>query len=263
MAGFNLGSLFTNTPRVQVANQPAPQGPQQPTGKPGSSLEAPGTGQQQPGQTGQQTPQNQEANSPLDAFKTMWQDDPTKQASNADPFASPLFNMDQGKVNEAIGQIDFVQQLNPELVQKAMSGQDPQAFMQVINEVGRKALLTSVQLSTATAEQAGQKIGQRFNTALPGRFKDLQIQSQAPSNPLLSNPSVAPMLDAVRQRLKMQNPDWTPAQIQQQAEKYFSDFAAELQNSDPKMADQRKAQQASSQEFNWDEWATKSPQSSF
>lgn len=259
MAGFNFGSLFTNTPRVQVANPaPQPNNAPQPTGKPGSSLD-PMAGQQQ---QGQQTPQNQEANSPLDAFKTMWQDDPTKQTQNADPFASPLFNMDPGKVNEAIGQIDFLQQLNPELMQKAMSGQDPEAFMQVINEVARKALATSVQLSTATAEQAGQKIGQRFNTALPSRFKDLQLQSQTPTNPLLSNPSVAPMLDAVRQRLKVQNPDWTPAQIQQQAEKYFSDFAAALQESDPAKANERKAQQAAGQEFNWDEWATAKPQQS-
>lgn len=263
MAGFNFGSLFTNTPRVQV-QQPAPQQQQpsqapQPTGKPGSSLDPNAGQQQQPGQT----PQNQEANSPLDAFKSLWQDDPTKQTQNADPFSSPLFNMDPGKVNEAIGQIDFVQQLNPELVQKAMSGQDPQAFLQVINEVGRKALATAVQLSTATAEQAGQKIGQRFNTAIPERFRDLQIKSQTPNNPLLSNPSVAPMLDAVRQRLKTQNPDWSPAQIQKQAEEYFSAFAAELQNSDPNTAAQRQATAAAGQEFNWDEWATQKPQPNF
>lgn len=262
MANFSFGSLFTNVPRVQTQQpqQQQPQQQQQPTGKPNSSLEVPGSPQQQQ-QPGQQQPAPQ--NSPLDAFKEMWQTTPENQAQNADPFASPLFNMEPGKVDEAINQIDFVKQMDPALVQRAMSGQDPQAFMELINGTARKALATAVQLSTATAEQAGQKIGQRFNTALPARFKDLQIQSLAPTNPLLSNPAAAPMLDAVRQRLKVQNPDWTPAQISQKAEDYFSAFAQELQNSDPAKAAERKQQAAATQETDWDQWAASTPPSNF
>lgn len=249
----NVASLFRAAPQQQ---QPASQQqqqtaqPPQPTGQPGSSL----------GQSPTPPGQQQKADSPLDAFKALWQDTPESRTQQTDPFSTPLFNMDPTKVNEAIGQINFVGQLDPALVQKAMSGQDPQAFMDVINEVGRKALHTSVQLSTATAEQAGQKLGQRFNTAMPARFRDLQTKSQAPTNPLLSNPAVAPMLDAVRQRLLTQNPDWTPAQVQAKAEEYLSTFASELQNSDPNKAAERKTAAAANQAFDWDTWASGNPE---
>lgn len=260
MAGFNIANMFRNTQQVSLpqpnTNQQQTQQPQ-PTGKPGSTLD-PNAGQNQgTGQPAPGTPQpGTTTNSPLDSFKDLWKDGGTGGQQSTDPFASPLFQTDPAKIREAAGQIDFLSQVPQELMQKAMAGNDPQAFMAVMNSVAQNALATSLQLATATTEQAGQRIGQRFNTALPGRFKDMQLQSTKPTNPALSHPAAQPMLQAVRQQIKAQNPDMSAEQIQQMAEGYLSSFASEITGADPS----RPKPQASDDgdDFNWLQWAQES-----
>lgn len=232
--GFNIANLFRNAPPQNAAPAPAPTAPPSPTPAPPP-----------------------EQNSPLDAFKSMWQTDgKSGTAENPDPFSAPLFNSDPAKIREATSQMDFSRELPQELMSRVMAGNDPQAIVEMVNAVAQKALATSLQLATATTEQAGQRMGERFKTALPSQFRDLQIQNQRPSNPILDHPATKPLLDSVRQRLKLQNPDWQPQQIQAEAEKYFTDFAASLQEADPSQVAARKAAAAESgEDMNWMEWA--------
>lgn len=248
--GINFGQLFRPTQQVTVTN---PQQPQQPLGQPtpGSSMQqrAP---TMQPGQP-QQTNEPEQTNSPLDPFKDLWNTpDSAVTAASADPFSSPLFQADPAKIREAAKQMDFISQISPELMQKAMSGQDPQAFLEVINQVAQTSLATSLQLSTATMEQAGSKIGERFNKALPSRFRDLQINEQQPSNPVLQHPAAQGMLKVAKQQVKMMNPDATPQQVQQMAEQFLSSFASTL------TTDPNAAAKAEAEEFNWMNWAGQS-----
>lgn len=251
MAGlpFNISNMFRNTQQTVSANPPAPApAPAQPQGTPGSSMQQGGMKQEE-----------QEGGSPLDGFAKLWETDPTSGANPpSDPFSEPLFATDPNKIREAASQMDFISQLPQELMQKAMSGQDPQAFMQVINTVAQNSLATALQVATGTVEQAGSKIGKRFNDALPARFKDLQINSAAPANPVLNHPSVQPMLKMARQQIKMMNPDYTPEQVNKEAERYLSSFASALTDGDP---NKPVAPKSADDETDWMSWVQSQGQS--
>lgn len=256
--GF-FGSLFRNTQQVQLApsqqqapQQQAPQ--QQPQGTPGSTMQQKQPGQQQPGQQaqpGQQQPGQQ--SSPMDAFADLWKTDPNKTPNPAsqDPWAEPLFATDPAKIRDAAGKMDFMSQIPPDLMQKAMSGQDPQAFMQVINAVAQSTLASALQIGTATTEHAGKQIGERFNKSLPGRFKDLQIEGTQPSDPRLQHPAVQPMLKFARNQVKSQNPDASPQEIQSQAEQYI---LAMMSGGDSGDGGGSSATGNSQDNFNWGGW---------
>lgn len=176
-------------------------------------------------------PNNQQlsTSSPLDNFKDLW-NNPTNSNGdpNADPFASPLFQTDPAKIIEAAGKADFLSQLPAELMQRAMSGSDPQAFMDVINKVAQNSLALSLQLSTATVEQAGTRIGDRFKKATPGMVKDVQLSGMRSDNPVLQNPAAEPMLKMIRDRIRRNEPNLRPEEIQAKAEDYLLTFAKEL-----------------------------------
>lgn len=250
MAGFSIGSLFRP---VQQGQQPQQQQPQQPPqGAPGSSMQLQNPGAD-PSQQPQGTPQ-QPPSSPLDQFKDLWKDAGNNGASSADPFASPLFNTDPAKIVEAAGKADFLSQVPQELIQKAMSGNDPQAFMQIINAVGQQALAMSLQLSTATTEQAGQRIGERFNKALPERFKDMQLGQMPATNPVLNHPAAEPMLRNLRDQVRRQEPNLRPDEVNAKAEQYLMSFASTLVGNN---SGGGQGQQGGQQEQDWEAWVSK------
>lgn len=254
--GFSFSNIFRPTQQVTTAPQQQPsqpqQPPQQPQNGPGSSMQQGGFAPPQDGKAAS-VPQS----SPLDGFAELWKtnanSDPT---GSEDPFTQPLFSTDPAKIREAASQMNFLNAVPPELMQKAMSGNEPQAFMQVMNVVAQQALATALQVSTQTVEQAGSKIGERFNKTLPGRFKDLQINSSQPSNPVLSHPAVQPMLSMVRNQIKMANPDATPQQVNQMAEDYLGKFASALS---PEASEPSGQGSNAGDSFNWEDWATSTP----
>lgn len=257
--GFNFGNLFRNTQQVTMApsQQQAPQQqqPPQPQGTPGSTMQQQRP-QQQPGQQQQPTGGEQQPgqqNSPLDAFADLWKTDPNKTPNPAsqDPWAEPLFATDPAKIREAAGKMNFLEHVSPELMQKAMSGNDPQAFMQVINSVGQSTLAAALQIGTATTEHAGKQIGDRFNKALPGRFKDMQIEGAQPSDPRLQHPAVQPMLKFARNQVKQMYPDATPQEIQAKSEQYI---LAMMSGGDSGDGGGSSASGDNQENFNWGGW---------
>lgn len=257
---WNISQIFRPTQQVSSPQgQQMPQGgqqQQQPT--PGSSMQVrndpTGGGNNQPGGNNSQEP-----SSPLDNFKDAWKTpDPGKGQPPADPFSQPLFQTDPAKIREAASQMDFMQGVPQELMQKVMAGGDPQALMQLMNYVGQQALATSLHLSTATIEQAGTKIGSRFQEALPGRFKDFQLNSSKPSNPVLEHPAAAPMLKMAKQQFRMSNPDASAEDINAMAENYVMTFAKAIVG-DGNSGSQNQGAGENQQDFNWMEWAQSSP----
>lgn len=213
----NISAMFRPTQQVTVA--PASPMAQQ---NPAAGAGAPQAGTSHPTVTEPAAPSN-----PLDNFTPLWQTDP-KSAPPADPLATPIFNTDPAKIAEAAGKIDFVSQIPPDMLQKAMAGNDPQAFMAVMNAVAQKTLATAAQLSTATTEQGATRLQQRLLTALPDRVKQIQLDQMQPENANLQHPAAQPILQMMRQRVKASNPNLTPAEIQKQAENYVSAFVSAM-----------------------------------
>lgn len=197
-------------------------------------------------------PKNQEAtkpSSPLDAFSDLLKNTNTDTGQSPDPFSQPLFNADPSKIAEAAGKADFLGTLPPDLVQKAMSGNDPQAFLDVINRVGQQSLAMAVQLTTATVEQAGTKLGSRFKDALPAALKDTQLKTMKSDNPVLQHPSSEPLLAMLRDRIRRNEPNLSAQEINKKAEEFLSTWAAELTR-----PAQAAPESSTSQEMDWDRW---------
>jgi hypothetical protein len=186
-----------------------------------------------PGGTMQQNnpgadPSKQQAHSPLDSFTELLKNSSNDQATSADPFSSPLFTTDPKKISEVAGNANFLANIDPALLEKAQSGQDPQAFLEVMNKVGQQSLALAVQLAVGTTEQAGTKIGERFKKALPDLLKDTQLRSIKSENPILNHPSAEPMLVMLRDRIRRNAPDMSPQEINAKAEEYLLTWAKEL-----------------------------------
>lgn len=214
----SIANMFRPTQQVTMAPSQQQQ-PMQQQNPGAAQLPAPGTS----------LPTNQQAepSNPLDAFTPLWQNDPNA-APTADPLTTPLFNTDPAKIQEAAGKMDFLANVPKELIDKAMAGNDPGSFLQVMNMVAQRTLAAATQLSTATVEQGAQRSNQRVLQALPDRVKQIQLDQMQPENPALSHPAAQPFLHMARAQLKAKNPTLSAAEIQKQAERYVSDFASSL-----------------------------------
>lgn len=208
----NIAAMFRPTQQVTAAPPPSPMAQQNPGADP-ATLQAPAAAP---------APAN-----PLDAFQSIWQTpDPSK--SEPDPLAAPLLNADPGKIRQAAAKMDFTAGITPDLMQKAMGGQDPQAFIQVMNLVAQQAVATSAQLSSATVEHATRANNARMLQALPKHVNQVQLDAMAPQNPVLQHPSAQPMLKMIRGQIQAAEPTLTPAEVNAKAEAYLGTFAQAL-----------------------------------
>lgn len=233
----SVANMFRPTQQVSMAPVQVAPGSNMPVANPGATAGAPQAGTSQP--TAGTPPAN-----PLDAFTPLWQNDPNA-APTADPFSTPLFNTDPAKIQEAAGKMDFLASVPQDVMAKAMGGNDPAAFMQVMNFVAQKTLATAAQLSTATVEQGASRSNQRMLSALPGRVKQIQLDAMQPENPALQHPAAQPFLQMARTQLQMKNPGMSAQEIQKRAEQYVSDFSSAMM---------QPAQDASSQGAGGDDW---------
>lgn len=185
----------------------------------------------------------------LDEFTPLWQNDPNMQRP-VDPMAAPLFQTDPAKIAAAAGKMDLVGAIDPDLMTKAMSGQDPNAFANVLNQVAQRTLATSAQLNAATIEQATSRNNARISDSLPGRVKQIQLDALQADNPALQHPASQPLLQLVRAQVQMKNPGMSAVEINQQAERALLGFANQVVT-----APQEAAIQQATAGTDWDTWA--------
>lgn len=192
---------------------------------------------------------NQPSN-PMDEMKALWQNDPNFKAP-VDPLAGPLLNTDVGKLNAAAGKLNLVGNIDADLLARAMSGQDANAFIQVLNTVGQQAVVTSSQLTASTVEQATARNNQRMLQVIPTQVRNAQIASVEAENPALNHPAAAPFVAMVRDQVQMKNPGLSPQQVVAEAERVISGFAGAVTAAPQEAAQLR----AASNSTDWDQWA--------
>lgn len=222
MAFPSIANIFRPTQQVSAAPT-GQQQPQQPP-VPGSSMQVqnPQAGVASP------PPTNDAAdNSPLDAWKDVWHTDP-KANPPSDPWSQPILPSDPNKIREAASKMDMMAGMPPELVQKALAGNDPQSLMDLMNRVAQNTLAMSAQLATASVERAGTVIRDRTKQEMPDQFREYQLNNLPVENPVLNHPGAQGLLRTTRQQLKMNNPTWNAQQIHDEAVKYLTGFAGAL-----------------------------------
>lgn len=174
--------------------------------------------------------------SPLDIYKDIFTI-PTDDKGNpiqpsADPLSSPVIDFDPAKLQEALKGKNLVGNVPQELLQKAMSGNDPQAFMQVLNLASTNSFQLAIGAASKMVESAISKHTANLEAALPSRIRDTQIRQSSVKNPVLSHPAAAPMVEALKMQIAVKNPQLSPDRVTEMAENYFIAMSKELGNND-------------------------------
>jgi len=242
-------TLFGTTPAAASQN-PAPSAP---TGVANPGQPLPGTQASQqtapngtvPSQSQTMNPdptQNQTPASPLEAFKDIWQTPPTDPNSTANQ--SMFANLDPAKLMESAKRVDFAKAVTPEILQKIQAGgpEASAALMEAMNTVAQMGYAQSALATTKIVEQALAKAQEQQNAQLPTLVKKLSTtEATLANNPLLQNPAVRPMFEALQSQLLMKNPNASSAEIQQQVGDFFSALGSTFAPAAPQTAQQKAA----------------------
>jgi hypothetical protein len=169
--------------------------------------------------------------SPLANFDTLWQNDTTKEA-DVPPSLAPKFNLDHAGIMSAAQKIDFTSHIAPDLVAKAMSG-DAAAFLAVINQAGQLGFANATIASGTLVQNSLSNAQQVLHTnVLPAALREQAVHAAInASNPIFSDPSVAPMLDMLKTRLAATYPHAPPQEIAATAVRYLNSMSQKLVSS--------------------------------
>lgn len=187
------------------------------TQQPTSNTQQPAGQQQTANDQQQQSP----ADSSLDSLKAFWQPvvdaEGKPVAAQVDPTAATLFSFDPKVVQESSRKLDFTSGLDPELVTKALGG-DQAAFMATLNHAVQNAV-TAVTLNTGNMINQGVNTNnQRFKELLPTQIKRVQLDQTTSANPIFQHDAVAPLVNALKSMHFAKNPNANPADVQAQVE---------------------------------------------
>lgn len=147
--------------------------------------------------------------------------DPSK-AGAAGP--RPYFgNVDPAKIAAAAKSMNFMSGVDPALVEKAKGG-DADAFMAVVNASNQNAFQTAMLAIPGIIEPVLQQAEHRQNERAPALFQQLQLRSARASDPVLQNPAVAPVVEALKTTIASQNPQATPDQVMELVQQRIADL---------------------------------------
>jgi hypothetical protein len=235
-----LPNIFGNKPANQSPNPAMPGGTGvQPPQNQQQNQPQNNNGNGSGGSAGQQqTPANsQMSENPLDPFmklmtpaKETQEQIQAREANKNKGLFGDSFTPDN--ISKAVSGIDFMQGVNQESIQKALSG-DAQSFSEVINAAVRNAVSSSVQMSHGMVEKGVATGAERFTGDLDSRFRDYTLRNQNASNPALQHPVGKAMLSTVARQIAAANPNMPADQVHKNAENMFSEFAKMLAGGDP------------------------------
>ena len=165
--------------------------------------------------------------SPMDAFKDLW-NTPANQGVDTTLPANMFAGVDPAKMLEAARKTDFSKSIPPEVLAKITAGgpEAAQAFAAALNDVSQRSYAQSSFAATKIVEQALAKFEEGMNNRLPGTMKKLQVsESLRESNPALSHPAAAPIVEALQTQFTAKFPNASATEIRKMATDYLTEFA--------------------------------------
>ena len=172
-------------------------------------------------------------NNPLDTFKDLWTP-PT--ADNKQPAVADMFNINPQQLMEAASKVDFARMIPQESLQAIAAGGEgaAKAFSAALNSVAQSVYAQSAAANTQILKEALSKQQQEFQAQLPTLIKTQTLSnSMKESNPALSHPAAAPLVQAIQQTLQAKHPNATSAELQQMAQQYVGVFADAVKGKQP------------------------------
>lgn len=180
---------------------------------------------------------NQEPANPLDVYAKMFDN-----ASKNSDIQAPTFNLDPKVVDDVASKMNFANNIDPQVVQKAMQG-DAQAFMQAIQSAAQNAYKAAITHTTSLTDNF---INQRsdFEKKQIDTGVRQQLTTQALSSaPNFSHPVIKQELNRVADQFSRANPDASPMEVAEAAKKYIMDLSSALNPSSNSSADKGKDQE--------------------
>ena len=168
--------------------------------------------------------------SPLDGFKDIWDIEPPKDGEISDSLEDVL-TIDQQKIVDAVGQMDFSKAVDAETLSKIQAGGDEavQATLQAMNNMVRLAFGQNMLANATLVKKAMGNAESRIDSRTNKLLRDSQIKSGVSSiNPILNNPAVAPMVDMVQSQLAKKYPTASAEEVKQKTEELLTTFASQL-----------------------------------
>lgn len=222
-----FSNMFSPKPAAPAADAPAPNTPPAPGATPDGKI--PGTDQH---------PVN-----PMDAYAKLW------DTTATDTSTPPAFSIDPTTLDKVSGSLNFTQNVAPELMQKATSG-DMAALMQIMNQVGQQAYKASISHNSALTDKfvaaRSQYDFKNIGSTVKQEMTSTALQTSVPN---ASHPVVKQELRRIADAMQKQNPDASPQDIADSAKKYFNELYSAV---NPGQTQQE--QQAATGEQDWDKY---------
>lgn len=222
-------NMFTQQPQAPGPNQPGnlpAVAPPMIAGANAGQVPPPGTVNTAPAVSSDPTLPVEKA--PFADFKDFWK---TPEADPNAPNTGPIqFNIDPTKIGQTAQQLDFTKAVTPEIMAKINAGgpEAMAAMLAAMNTIGQQVFSQSVQANAKITESAAAVTHTNLGNSIPGLVRKHTISNTLKEdNPLFSRPETAPMLQMFESQLATKYPQATPAEINQYAKQYLTDFIQE------------------------------------
>lgn len=153
---------------------------------------------------------------PLDTYQEMFK----KAAETPDNEDIPPFALDDKIVDEVTGKLNF---LDPELLAQAKEG-NTEALIALINRSNQKAYRAALQHAVALTNTHLKTRDDAYQKSLGKGVKQSLVKQAITEVPNASHPLVRSELERIAGNIAKENPDLPPAEIANQAKKYFNEI---------------------------------------
>lgn len=197
---------------------------------------------------------------PLDGFEKVWEA-PAKVEGAAEPFdPGNIFNLNQESMQKALASVDFAGSITEEQIAAIQGGgaEAVKVLGVMLNNTARQTMGAATQASAKMIETAMSGAQGALDGKISNQVRQQQVNSHLQdTNPLLSHPAAAPMVQALTSQLTQQFPKASPAEIGQKVQEYMNGMA-ELASGKPGAAE---AAAKSAEGTDWEQYYTGTPKS--
>lgn len=139
-----------------------------------------------------------------------------------------LFDTDPAKLQEAIGNLNFMQgMLTPDVMSKIEAGgqEGVQATLQLVNKSNQNVMAAAMQASAKMVESAVAKVTPVMDQKVTQHLRQQSVEATLKeANPVFASPAGEFMLTAVRDAMMKKYPNATSAELKDNAQQFIQDI---------------------------------------
>lgn len=164
---------------------------------------------------------------PLDAFTKLFDN------TNKDSKVAPSFTLPDDKLNDVAASLDFTQDIDQAIMQKALSG-DSNSLIAMMKHISQEAYKTAMKHNSTLTGAFVDSRSQYDGSSLSSRIKEELTNAEFSNNtPGFNHPLVKQELQKVSALIAKNHPDASPAEVAKQAKEYLQLIASNINPAKP------------------------------